>query len=243
MIKKLFMALGLAFLPQAAHAFFPIEYVQVSSMTPITQQLGGFNVSTGAVGGLTGSTVTFSSATFSSATINAATLTNSITANGTTGTSGQMLISGGAAPPFWASARVLQTCFSTLLVASATTTSTFANTGLKCTITPSVATSSMVIIASGNLRDSAEQTQQSAASIARDAVNLGNATLGLCYQINGGTAITNEDLPCTMVWVDGPGLTGPHTYNVTISAGAGGVTTTWNAQGGTSEILVMEIGP
>ncbi len=137
--------------------------------------------------------------------------------------------------------RILNIVFSQINTSSSTTSTAFINTTLSATITPTVVTSTIVIIAGGNLYHSAPGFS-GMATLARDTTNLNLGVNGTCevfIDAAGDAMLT----PCIMLDVDFPATTSATTYRVRMKTMSGTGTTGWN-NGNTSYswMALLEIG-
>lgn len=110
----------------------------------------------------------------------------------------------------------------------ATTSSTFVDVfDFELAITPSATSSKVLIIASSNMECDGS-ANSSHATIRRDSTNLGHSTGGLTqmheYYYPGAQ---DQEMPCTMVYLDSPNTTSATTYKVQIRLN-GGTRAGWN---------------
>jgi hypothetical protein len=116
--------------------------------------------------------------------------------------------------------KVLQVVNATFATSTTTTSATFVTSGLSASITPSSATSKILIIHDG-AGDHRSATNVSCATIFRGTVagtNLGNATFGLLtLYVNATTMISSM----SMHYLDSPATTSSVTYTIGIRAAAG----------------------
>lgn len=140
--------------------------------------------------------------------------------------------------------KIKQCVFSSGTDRTSTTSSSFQSVGLSVNITPTINTSTMVVIASGNLKNSDSLNGNlSIATVFRDSIDLGAASnKGLCVNVllNGAGG---ADVPCSIVAYDSPGDKTLHNYAIKIRSDAGSNTTTWNNQSNNSYLIVCEISP
>jgi len=160
----------------------------------------------------------------------------SITASGLSGDgSGLTGIGGG---------KILQVISQESTTGFATTSSTFVDVfDFTATITASASTSKILVMASSNMECDGSNNR-SFATIRRDSTNLGHSSGGLTqmheYYYPGAQ---DQEMPCTMIYLDSPGDTNAHTYKVQIRL-SGGTRAGWNgAQTATKgSFIVMEVG-
>jgi hypothetical protein len=101
----------------------------------------------------------------------------------------------------------------------ATSSTSFQNTGLEVTITPSSATSRILIAANGVTSNNASNDQQSIAALARDTT--------IIAEFGGmSSGSTRETSAPGVSFIDSPGTTSPVTYRVRFRSGTG-VTSYW----------------
>jgi hypothetical protein len=152
---------------------------------------------------------------------------------------------------------VLQVVSTTKTDAFSTTSTSFVDvTGLAVTITPTSATSKILVIVSVQLGASGASTGMAQILLVRDSTNIlvGDAN-GIRTQTSfsfysGGASADNEgNAGCGTSFLDSPSTTSATTYKITIRAGTGTVGVNRTAQDansaftprGTSTITVMEI--
>ena len=115
--------------------------------------------------------------------------------------------------------------------------------GFSLAITPSAATSKVLIIASSTLEQDGSGNF-SYATILRGSTNLGHSTGGLTlsheYYYPGQQ---DQEQPCTMVFLDSPNTTSATTYKVQIRK-AGGNRVGWNGSQSTikGSFMLIEVG-
>jgi len=153
----------------------------------------------------------------------------------TTGSSGQSIPK--AALP---TGSVLQVVQGTISTSTSTTSSSFVATGLTASITPTSATSKILIQISGNLDADASGTQITY-NIYRNATGLSPATgFGIMYSV-GGRAQT----PLGVVYLDSPATTSSTTYTLYFARALGSGTAIFNNGSNlgtnTANIVLMEI--
>jgi hypothetical protein len=133
--------------------------------------------------------------------------------------------------------RVLQIQQSSISTAVSTTSSTFtAVTSLSVSITPASTSSTILIIACGELGSSSSATS-AYATIKRGATNLGSTTGMAAVDITDAT-----NVPCTMITWDQPASSSSLTYQVFIASSNNTNTVTWAADAVKSFIIAIEIG-
>ena len=140
--------------------------------------------------------------------------------------------------------KILQIQSTTSETATTTTSSSFTDvTGFSLAITPSAATSKVLIIAASNLE--CDGTASFAhATILRGSTNLGHSVGGLTqshqYYYPGQQ---DGEQPCTMVFLDSPNTTSATTYKVQIRNN-GGNRAGWNGPQQTikGSFMLIEVG-
>ena len=139
--------------------------------------------------------------------------------------------------------KILQVIGNESTTGFATTSSSFVDVfDFTADITPSANSSKVLIIASANMECDGSGNR-SFATIRRDSTNLGHSTGGLTmmheYYYPGAQ---DQEMPCTMIYLDSPGDTNQHTYKVQIRL-SGGTRAGWNgAQTATKgSFIVMEV--
>lgn len=256
MIKKL---VAILFLSTVAHGFNQVRYVQISTNT-LSQQSGNANFQ-----GATISTVSVTSATItnlsvtSAVTFSSETVTGPVAFTGATstftllgpistaavaavGTSGMSLHSkGSGVGTTWSyGGQVIQRSSFTITSSTASTSATYARTGLALVITPTLATSSITIIGTCNLSNSNPASFNTNATLERNAVNLAGST-GFWSCNNGQAATTGIQCSMPISYVDFPNSTSALTYEIYIKTSAGG-TVTLDEAGVTCTLFAWEIG-
>lgn len=129
---------------------------------------------------------------------------------------------------------------------STTTTANFVDTGLTASITPTSSSSKILVIVSGVLTASSTTLNRSAsATIKRDSTNLGSANNGFSRVSNTvSSASGDQDVPCTMTYLDSPSTTSAVTYTVQIRSSNSDCTAIWNRSNGstsTTTITLIEV--
>ena len=130
--------------------------------------------------------------------------------------------------------KVLQVVNMTTETDTITTSGSFGATALTLAITPSSASSKILILATGNVNNTTVNNW-TYATIARGGTNLGAGVGMTGVYSNGGDIHT----PCTMVYLDSPSSTSSLTYDVRISVSGG--TGKWNQQLAKASLTLMEI--
>ena len=162
------------------------------------------------------------------------------------GTTGQILtVSGGlpvwAAPP--SGGKVLQVVTATYSTEINSTSSTYADTGLSVTITPSSASSKVLVMitqAAGVYSNGAAKERNNYIQVLRGATVIHDPVYPLKF--NGSTSVSGNEifLMYPYIILDSPATTSATTYKTQFRTFAPGATVQYNSQ--TSYITVMEIG-
>jgi hypothetical protein len=166
------------------------------------------------------------------------------------GTAGQVLrVNSGATAPEWATpasgGKVLQVVQGTITVSTSTTSSSFVDSGLTATITPSSTSSRILVLVtmpSGQMsRSGAATGNYGEFKLVRGATNLSTAGIGtLNYASSSGQAFYNSP---SFSQLDSPSTTSATTYKVQYSTSTtNGTIYVHDGTSGTSAIILMEIG-
>lgn len=187
--------------------------------------------------------------TFQSTVVAASTMTlgGALQLSATAGTAGQVVASNGPGTnPTWqslATSHLLQApVFASITTSSFTASTSFINTTLAASITPTSAASKIIILVSGVLSaDSTSVSLMAFASLDRAGTNIGGAN-GIC----GASALVtsasvDNDFPCSMVFQDSPATTSAITYTVTIRASNASLTARWLRQNTTGTMILLEV--
>lgn len=134
--------------------------------------------------------------------------------------------------------KVLQVVQATYATQVNTSSSTYGDTGLSVTITPSSSTSKVMVIAthSGTGKDTSDTSAM--IRLMRDATQA-----GVFAAIVGTTSSTTTNIStATISYLDSPATTSATTYKTQIASAANTTKAFTGAGGGTSVIIAMEIG-
>lgn len=136
--------------------------------------------------------------------------------------------------------KVLQVINATYSTQTSTTSTTFADTGLTATITPTSATSKILVFVNQVGCHRASGTNGALQlRLLRGATSIVTFEKYLGY--NGGTVEINAGSAST-TYLDSPATTSATTYKTQLATDLGGYTLAVQANGGTSTITLMEIG-
>jgi hypothetical protein len=160
------------------------------------------------------------------------------------GTAGQVLtVNSGATAPAWAppaggGGNVLQVIQGTTTTSTSNSTSTYADTSLSASITPTSATSKVLVMVNQIINKSNGNVDNSVdLRIVRGATTILEST----YILYTGTTLTSYSI-ASLVYLDSPNTTSATTYKTTFrnAVNAASVTTQQNSNG--SFITLLEIG-
>lgn len=183
--------------------------------------------------------VNASSATFSTATVTNSFITSTTTVNGNLTVNGNTTINGVLTASINVTGRILQVVISSTTGSTTVTGTSYGATKLSQSITPSSVSSHILVLVSGNLRNSNNAGAIAMATVFRGSTDLSNsATAGLSYANNGSS---NQDVPCSMLVYDAPATTSSTTYTVKIKSDTAGVSALWDTQGSASQMLLIEV--
>lgn len=133
--------------------------------------------------------------------------------------------------------KILQVVLGTSTTFKSTTSSTYQTTNLTATITPTSATSKIIVIAFGDLQTGSTTTVVQAA-LFRDSTNISSNSVGaalLC--ITAGS----QSVPASMGTIDSPASTSAIVYSVKLASSNNASSVTWGASTGQT-LIVLEIG-
>jgi hypothetical protein len=188
----------------------------------ITQITAGLGLSGG---GITGNiTVNLSTpipgSYFGNFTISTITVTSSSTVTNETVKTQLTIPNGVAATDAAAFGQIhlFQIVRATSTTSSATTSNTFVNTHLSATITPSVTTHKILILASSQMGMASNNTNTCYITVANGSTNLASSN-GLASLSNGQAVAIRS--PTSLVWLDSPATTSAVTYNIQIRSDDG----------------------
>jgi hypothetical protein len=161
------------------------------------------------------------------------------------GSTGQVLtVTAGV--PAWATpaagggGKVLQVVQGTTTTQTSNSTNVFADTGLTATITPSAATSKILVIAmqGGTQKNNANAGNELLIKLLRGATQIGNTVYGLYTN----TTVINGGVPLIYQLLDSPNTTSATTYKTQYANNFNGAEVFVQAANSQSTIILMEIG-
>jgi len=163
------------------------------------------------------------------------------------GTTGQVLTVAGGVPswatPAGGGGKVLQVVQATTTTELDVTSTTYTDSGLTASITPSSATSKVLIIVS-----QACQVFRSSATQARGAINLMRGATEIVFKsgdsisVEGATATVGYAGSQSFSYLDSPATTSATTYKTQQKAGTAGPTIRTQGNSSLSTIILLEIG-
>ena len=132
---------------------------------------------------------------------------------------------------------VLQVVSANTTTSTATTSTSFVTTGFSASITPTSASSKILIQVFGGVTRTTANNQ-AITTIYRGATNLGDATRGM-YQVANYATTGAGDFPMSLGYYDSPATTSSTTYTLYIKTSAG--TATFEIDAATCTMTLMEI--
>ncbi len=167
------------------------------------------------------------------------------------GTAGQVLkVNSGATAPEWGAAgggggKVLQVVNATYSTSTTIATTTFTDTGITATITPSSASSKILVMVTASVYSTRSGSSKTywASKLLRGATALFTYTGGQNLNLSSGgwDNVTFYVVPYNVHYLDSPSTTSATTYKIQGNHDEGGVTTVWN-NSQPSSITLLEIG-
>lgn len=224
---------------------FTATNATVTTLGATTGTITTLIATTGTITNVSGSTVTYSSATFTNVSATTATLTNVAISSMTTALpmSGRKitgLASGTAATDAAAFTQIhlMQTpqCAS-FTTGNTVTASSFTATSTLVSITPTSASSKIIIYASGFL-EIGTQNKSGFVSLLRNTTNIGN-TSGMTEAIT--TTGGDTAWPASFIYQDSPATTSATTYTVAIRNTDASTSITWNTTNAIATICAFEV--
>lgn len=164
------------------------------------------------------------------------------------GTNGQVLTADSTAATGikWATAaggggKVLQVVYGSTSTGASSSSSTYADTGLTASITPSATSSKILVIYSqnGNNKDNTQSGNGLSLRLLRGATEL---QVTATYQMFSGTAITLYGTSIGGTYLDSPSTTSSTTYKTQFASSANLGAVGVNRDNATSSITLLEIG-
>jgi hypothetical protein len=162
------------------------------------------------------------------------------------GTNGQVLVADSTAATGlkWETAagggKVLQVVQGTYSTSTATTSTSYVNTNLEATITPSATSSKVLAIFTMNTmrNNSGDTDSQSFFQLVRGATSLMEQAIENYQQTSGSQLV----YPMNMSYLDSPAAASATTYKVQMKSNQSGITTTAQAGNRLSSLILLEIG-
>ena len=162
------------------------------------------------------------------------------------GTTGQVLTVAGGVPswatPAGGGGKVLQVVHASYSTAQASSSTTYADTGLTATITPSSATSKILVLVSQNglQKTNAESTSRISIKLLRDSTTITTMTL---KSLMTNTALELWGESVSTSWLDSPATTSAITYKTQFRSDSGTAYVLVQSDGtSASTITLLEIG-
>lgn len=141
--------------------------------------------------------------------------------------------------------KIRQVLVNTQTSGTTTTSSTFQNTNLARSITPSSVNNKVLVICVGALGITANN-REAEATIFNTTQNYNLfSTHGQGYVYpNLGTTVTSFEVPCTMVYLDSPAATTSQEYRVKLRSVDNATTASWSSANSITEsIILIEVAP
>lgn len=250
---------------------FTAVNANITNLTVVNSTITRLNVTTGTITNFTANSVTATIAGITDlrtstitlntdlvrGTTNANTLTlpnqvmsagSFVSTSGTQTVSGQLRVKVGSNTATdvanYSQMQILQTIVAfTNSSSSATTSIAFVPTLLTTSITPTSASSRILIMVNGTMTaNSTTVSRQGFATLERGTTDLSSGSLGFCSASTLVTSATaDNDYPCSMIFVDSPATTSATTYTVYIRTSNAADSTVWNRNSRISTITLMEI--
>lgn len=134
--------------------------------------------------------------------------------------------------------KIAQVVSATSATSTATTSTSYVTSGLSASITPSLATSKVMIFVSGVFQNNAANAEVYA-TIFRGTV--AGTNLATTATIGFATVFPAVIGNGSFTYLDSPNTTSAQTYTVGIRSAGGSATATWAHQSGTTVITLMEV--
>lgn len=140
------------------------------------------------------------------------------------------------------SGKILQVAISSSSVFSSTTSTSFVDTNLSGTITPSTTTSRTIIFACGpaTLVDGVARNDVGSFNISNGATSL--CGTGGCNELQGGTVAVTIVMPVCLIVSELPGSVSPQTYKVRQKISNAGSSITFGDTNVTQYMIIVELG-
>ena len=136
------------------------------------------------------------------------------------------------------STRVLQVVQATYSTQSTVTSTTYADTGLSASITPSSATSKILVMGTMPMRRQAGSVWGAGLRIVRNSTAVSTVMSNILYSNTGSTDLS---VVTPFNYVDSPATTSATTYKIQFNSGNASATISTQTDNDTSVIILMEI--
>jgi hypothetical protein len=134
--------------------------------------------------------------------------------------------------------KVIQTVMSTSTSAGSTTSTSFVDSGVSATITPTSASNKILIMAWTNLESDSSAGGFAFATLANGSTNLLAANgEGFCH---ANSAVTAINCPLSLGYLDTPTTTSVVTYKVRVKVDAGTTTAFWGGDSSHTQVMILE---
>jgi hypothetical protein len=133
--------------------------------------------------------------------------------------------------------KILQVVESTITTQATTTNTTFTDTGLSATITPSSSSNKVLVLATAARLGNTTTAVSASATLIRGSTNILGASFGGAYSLGTGA---NELSPMMLMKLDSPATTSATTYKVQFQTDTTG-TAVFNVAGGTAVMILLEV--
>ena len=133
--------------------------------------------------------------------------------------------------------KVVQFQVATSTTGTSTTSSTFQNTNLSVSITPTSASNRILLFAVGHLESRANNAEAEA-SLFRDSTNLQGAQGQAYTYANTGTTISSLATTAALIDLDSPATTSATTYSVKLRSVNGTATVGWSVSNATTQTII-----
>lgn len=131
--------------------------------------------------------------------------------------------------------QILQLVTATSTTSFSTTSTSFQNTNLSASITPTYSTSKIIVLACAGFRHNAAVSGQGYITLLRDSTNLAGSDGIVSTQANGADVWGNG----TVLFVDAPGDTSAHTYRVAVRTSSSSNTVAYGYSANQTQFIVL----